>query len=164
MCEIHNGERGRKGTGKDVFIWLARVELYLLASYLWMINEVREWNIEREKKRRKGKMFFISQITERKSSTHYPEQCYLKISWHSKVKLKRPTLIYSQYFSIYLSHFVFLFAFERTCFQTKEKYFLSLTEILNYSRYCFPLQKLKRIYKVLLQHWKFRFEISTPQM
>lgn len=45
--------RDIKGTGKEVFIWLTRVELYLLASYLWMINEVKGRNIERKKKEEK---------------------------------------------------------------------------------------------------------------
>lgn len=164
MFKIHNGERGRKGTGKDVFIWLARVELYSLASYLWMINEVREWNIEREKKKKKREDVFYFSDNREKKQYPLPRTMLLKNFLTFKSQTQEANAIYSQYFSIYLSHFLFLFAFERTCFQTKEKYFLSLTEILNYSRYCFPLQKLKRIYKVLLQHWKFRFEISTPQM
>lgn len=106
-------------------------------------------------------MLSISQITEIKSNTHCPEWCFLKISWHSEVKLKRPRFIYSQYFSIYLNHLFFLFELERNCFQIKEKYFLSQTEIWNYSWYCFPLQKLKESLQVLLQHWKFRFEIQN---
>lgn len=61
MYEVHNGEKGSKGMGKDVFIWLTRVELYLLASCLWMINEVGERNIERKKEgEKKWKCFLFA--------------------------------------------------------------------------------------------------------
>lgn len=86
-CVKYTMGKGAEGTGKDVFLWLARFELYLQAGYLWMINKVLGGGIYRgEKKGRKGNMLSISQITKNKSSACCPEQCYLKISWPSKLK------------------------------------------------------------------------------
>lgn len=64
-CARHTIEKGSKDTGKDFFMWLARVEFYLLASHLWMINEVGEENTERKKKRINA--FYLSDNREEKA-------------------------------------------------------------------------------------------------
>lgn len=104
--------KGAEGIGKDVFLWLTRFELSLQARYLWMINEVVAGeDIERRKKKEgKGK---CSPFSDHKKQKQCPLPRTMLFKNFLAFKTQGPILIYSQYFSIYLSHFFFSFDSEK---------------------------------------------------
>lgn len=88
-CVKYTVEKGAvRAQGKMCFFG-SRVELYLLASYLWMINEAgrkNKKNLKKKRKRRENASYFSDNKTKRQYP--FPQQRWLKISWFLKVKFK----------------------------------------------------------------------------